>query len=141
MILDVRITSWWMHLGTRLERMPARHPRGQCRGLTVVGTTHLDREDCRAYAHVALQEGLSEAARAADCAGFISTSRTGDVILDAHLGLDPTLWAEIGAWLRATPGVAYIKLWLADGSRFEADHPLPVQDFEFQLEYRPDGKR
>lgn len=141
MILDVRVTSWWLHLGSRLERMPAEYPESRGRGLTVIGTTHIDQEDTRAYAHVSLHEGLSAEARAAGCAGFIRTSRPNDVILDAHLGLDATLWGEVGAWLRATPGVAYLKLWLPEDSRFEAERPLPVQDFEFQLEYRPEGKR
>ena len=130
-----------MHLGTRLERMPATYPQSRGRGLTVIGTTHIDQEDTRAYAHVSLHEGLSEEARAGNCAGYIRVKRTHDIILDAHLGLDPAFWADIGAWLRATPGVAYLKLWLGDGVTFDAADPIPVQDFEFQLEYRPEGKR
>lgn len=139
-ILDVKITSWWAHLGSRLERMPADYPASRGRGLTIIGTTHLDK-DTRAFAHVSLHQGVSPDARDSGCVGFLKTRRPIDIILDAHLGCDADLWNEVGTWLRTRPGVGFLKLWLPDGSSFEDDDISRVLDFEFQLEFKAEGRR
>ena len=140
MIVDVKITAWWMHLGSRLERAPGDYPASIGRGVTIVGTTHLA-DDTRAYAHVSLHQGMSAEAAAASCVGFVKAKRPIDVILDGHLGVGPALWQEVGEWLRAAPGVAFLKLWLPDGTTFAEEESVPVLDFEMQMEFKAAGRR